>query len=255
MLNVRESLGNAKDDPVKYDARQKTVIEPYRLLTTRSKFRGSLPPEHYYYGLPGRMLDKPSGGVQKECELMVLIESGLISPEQYRGAEIYPEIYEANVEVLKRMHPEYPVDQMLHFGDIIDVLASDAGKSNFRPALVNLDTQFEPPRAARLLGRTLNILNRVDAVEHPIVVVWNTILRNKRKAVDKRHEWKAVKEVFGADCMMQRSLLLDGKGRSTTGWKQVRKEVVEYWRDEEGTRFTLMGTIVFVRRGEAIKDA
>jgi hypothetical protein len=223
VVKARSDYGT---DKVKAAARQRTVIKMYRAATGLP----SLPPSLDYWGLSGPMYVKDDATLlQPKCELRHFIEEGLLVASQYNGVEVDHKHHCGNLLAVENA---FPGQVRLHLGDIGDTMVRACGSGQSRPGLVNLDLQWEPARAAHLLGRTLNTIN--DArVRHPVVIVWNVILKNPRKLTT--YPWGYVASALKTNDMVQSSL---------TGWSQVERRAFKYWRKD---MLTVMGTVVFVR--------
>ena len=94
------------------------------------------------------------------CELLQVLESGLITPSQFHGVEIRRDIYEANVQ-------NFP-EIAWHYGDFYEVMHD---WPDFNPSIVNADLMQSADKAADQIARFFHLLDPFQ-----VTLVMNFIL-------------------------------------------------------------------------------
>lgn len=162
--------------PTKFQARQASVIDSYRNLTGRH----TIPLDRQYWTLCGPMTDKYGSlhrGSHTACELLHILDAGLVTPAQVVAVEERKAIAEANQ---KAIQATFPINgPKIHSGHLVNIMMRYSAAGLLKPALVNVDTTSYPPAGADLLTNVLDVL---DPVPGPIMVVWNVIQRSNRRA-------------------------------------------------------------------------
>lgn len=147
----------------KREARELTIIQAFRNATGLQQ----IPRERQYWTLCGPLVLE--GSLIAGCEYDQVLSSGVLhSPSQFHGVERKRDVHQANQALLPGPN--------LYLGEIHAVLEEALSRGALAPAIVNLDTFYEPRKAVALLGSVLDILNHVEG---PTLVVLNTILRRK----------------------------------------------------------------------------
>lgn len=141
--------------PRKRKAREETLVFLYRRLFRRK----SLPKQQQYWTMCGQCAT--GGKLIAGCEFDHVTGEGLVTPAQFHGVEISPEIHGEN-SYLTRGH--------FHLGDFYRTMATHPG---FSPGIVNLDTIMFPERAASYAADVLSLLSNY---QNPIMLVVNVIL-------------------------------------------------------------------------------
>jgi len=154
------------DDPSKLEARSKSIIEMYRSLSKRD----CIPDDQQYWTMCGNLCNE-EGGSNPNNELLQMVGSGLIRPEQFVGVEIYGPTHEKNVHA-------FP-DIDLRHNDIVQELNLTAKAGLLNPAIVNVDTPNLPAKASRILSKILKLLACVP--KEDILVVCNVVMNNPYK--------------------------------------------------------------------------
>lgn len=146
--------------PKKQAARLETIILQYKKY-----FGQKLPNEKQYWTFCGQCAT-PDGKQLQGCELWQLIESGLISVNQFHGVEINKEIHVMNVKAF----PEIK----WYNDDFYRAMVKANSDKNFNPAIVNIDLPKTPDGGAAYISKILSFLN---ATCDEVLVVVNVILR------------------------------------------------------------------------------
>lgn len=196
------------DDPVKRNARQSTVIDLYR------EIRGvrSVPRGRQYWTLCGPMTR--AGVLAPSCELMHLLDERLLSPGQFYGAELKKSSHEANAAAAKKAFGKGESPRLFG-GNIVDGMAAALRRRELAPDVVNLDTESEPPKAIHLLDSVVSIVNHVPG---PVVVVWNTVMKNPHNNA-RKYDFETISGLMAKDMSLQRSLKKGGWGTYATTFK------------------------------------
>lgn len=217
---VRSADQHDWGDPIKVDARDKSIIGAYRSLTGRQ----SIPRGRQYWTMCGKVGSE--GQLIPNCELDQVVKSGLVSWSQVYGVEINQRVHAQNVQACRSYGPT-----LIH-GDLLNALDQHLGEKKLCPAIVNIDTFLEVKKGVDMLARAMDILNFVDG---PIMVAWNIILSQ---------EWygrsATVREV--ADVLHSNGLF---SLASRHGWKES-DTYYPYIRKR-----AKMGTFIFCRQGRA----
>jgi hypothetical protein len=215
------------DDPSKVEARRVTLINPIQEV-----FGARLPADRQYWGLCGEMAD--GANLQPNCELGQLVTEGILKPRQYNGVEANEAIHLANVAAL---HAPYSGARLYH-GEFTEVLDEALGRGTLRPGVVYLDTIQEPRKSTVLLAKTLNILNYTTGT---VMLIWNVILANHHR--NRHHSWGDVTGYLRHNDLFRVSF--------EEGWVQAADHKLFRYAGT-GRSNTTMGTVVFLRRGEAL---
>jgi hypothetical protein len=144
----------------KQNARLETIISQYQ-----NYFGYKLPEDKQYWTLCGQCAT-PNGEPLQGCELCQLIESGLISANQFHGVEINEEIHDLNVKAFPEIN--------WHNDDFYRAIVKAKCNNNFNPAIVNLDTIKTPDGGAAYISKMISLLN--DTCDEVLLVV-NVILK------------------------------------------------------------------------------
>jgi hypothetical protein len=178
---------------VKTNARDVSIIKPYRDLTHRFSIEGQ------YWTLAGKY-----SSMNNQSEIVQMVNSGLITQDQYYGSEIDPNIYNLSKDALKADYPQ----AHLYEGDIINHMTQAYSRGEFCPEIIYIDTKNEPERASELVVRVLDICNHT--VGRTLIFANAIAINTRRRKVYTYEEWIAV---FGSDHL--RWCMRDG------GWKHA----------------------------------
>lgn len=207
--------------PKKHEARDCTVVRAWRNLTGLSH----IPQDQDYWTLAGPMYDE-TGGLQPACELNHVLGSGLLrSATQFHSIEVLRDVHEGNRQTVAHLDPA----PHLYHGEAHRVIEVTHEAGLFRPAIINLDSIYEPRRAARLLGQVLHVANRVGGVK---MVVLNAIVDAPRRG--RRYNLDSLVSAIERDVFCRHQLGF--------GWRQS----IEGWvYNGTGRTNTKMGTLIF----------
>ena len=216
--------------PTKVAARQQTIIEPYRAL-----FGKKIPADLQYWTLCGELA--LGTDIQPNCELDHMVRAGIITPQQFHGVELNPDIHAVNTKATRKA----PYNKAkLYQGEFTQVLDQALGEGLLAPGIVYLDTISEPKYGADMLSQTMAILNEAREQAdncYSTLLVWNIIIGHRRR--NRHYSWDAV----------AKEVLRKGLTLSETGWQHYGEEVYSY--PGTGRSCTTMGTVVFYQ--EAIR--
>lgn len=208
--------------PHKQQARQATIIQPYRKL-----FGNTLPPNKQYWTLCGEMAKDNT--ILDGCELSQMVQEDLISPDQFHGVEGNSQIHQLNIQALANS----PLNTAhLYNEEFTKVLDITLGCGNLNPGIVYLDTIQGPKKAVSLLSTTLDILNQING---PMMVVWNFIKENKYRGVN--FSWEHVESIAKKNYLYQNVI---------QNWKQFGQCTV-FQYGGTGKSSTTMGSVVFYK--------
>jgi hypothetical protein len=192
--------------PKKLKARKVTLIEWWQNLTGTQ----AIPTDRQFWTLCGPLFDEEDFSFPPGCELAQLMGAGLLTPAQYHGVEIQKNIYVGNVRATARL-PQIP---NLYCGDFHKAMEKALVGGNFRPAIVNLDTIYEPKMAAVMLGHILHLLNQVGGVK---MVVLNAIVDAPCRGPKRRFTLEGLSQAILANRHCQHHLGF-GWRQSKDGW-------------------------------------
>ncbi len=152
-------------NPIKIKSRQKTIIDEYRhhfgpIIPEDEQYWTMCNYVHYNLSLEGK-------------ELGQLLESNLIQSHQFHGVEILPEIHEENTKLLDKLSVN------LYNGNILEIMQNKYRKGDFNPAIINLDTMWEPHVAANEL--CLDVIQFITEClpERRILLVLNFVAQSR----------------------------------------------------------------------------
>jgi hypothetical protein len=157
MLELNQKNWNC---PKKLAARQETIIDEYRRLFNRK----SIPSSKQYWTMSGQCTDK-NGTYLEGCELYQIVQEGLITPDQFYGVEINPEIVEDNKKA-------FPNTNWI-CSDFLEAMLVAKGEGNFNPAIVNADMVNLPLNVSYYLTDMMSLLSGCSG---NIMLVVNMIL-------------------------------------------------------------------------------
>jgi hypothetical protein len=157
-------------------ARKETIIQSYRMLFNNQK----LPDNLQYWSMCGNLTDN-NGNLNIDSEYSQLINSGLISEDQFHGVEILDEIYQKNKLILPNVN--------IYHSDFFQAMNFAALNNKFYPGIINADLISTAQYAAETIAK---ILELVSHIELPTMVIANIIIdlpygksENKTKNVNK----------------------------------------------------------------------
>ncbi len=220
---------NYGECPKKHEARQKTIIEAWRNTTGLQ----AVPEGQQYWTLPGKLYND-DGEFQRSCELTHVTKAGLIGPSQFHGVEFNESIHAKNVQVVQKLRQK----PHLYQGSMVQVMDQALGAGVFKPGIVNLDTLYEPKRAAYMLGKTLQLVNRTNGVK---MVVLNVILAAPKRG--RKHTFETLMDATKSNLLCAQQLGY-GWDLSCEGWAY----------NGTGISSTKMGSVIYVQRGY-VKEA
>lgn len=146
--------------PKKQTARWETIISQFQHY-----FGNSLSAEKQYWTLCGQCATA-EGEQLHGCELWQLLESKLITSEQFHGVEVNQEIHELNVKAFPEIN--------WHNDDFYYAMVKEKSNGSFNPAIVNIDLPRTPDGGAAYISKIMSFL---DATCDEVIVVANLILR------------------------------------------------------------------------------
>jgi hypothetical protein len=159
---VQKMKLNQKDwsCPKKQTARLETIISQ-----ARNVFGHSIHPDKQYWTLAGQCATTEGKPLQG-CEFNQLLESGLISANQFHGVEINEEIHDLNVKAFPKIN--------WYNDDFYRAMVKAQSNKVFNPAIVNVDLPRTPDGGAAYISKIMSFLD--DTCEE-VLVVANVILR------------------------------------------------------------------------------
>lgn len=143
----------------KQAARLKTIIEPARQM-----FGQKLPPNKQYWTMCSKC--GTNGNLDQGSEFDQLIQSGLITPQQFFGVEKDSKIHNNNIGL-----PGNWIND-----DFYWAMRSAAANNDFSPGIVNVDTMFLPKIGARFFTDIFTLLSELNI--NNIILICNFVLRS-----------------------------------------------------------------------------
>jgi hypothetical protein len=226
MSATRKDWGESNDE--KQSARQQLIVDAYTKWADRKQF----PKNRQYWTLGGRMYDD-TGSFLPGCEYdHIVVNGGLVRPEQFHTVELNPVIDAGNRKVL-------PSSTHLHHGDIAKVLDSTLAKGHLNAEFVHLDTMHKVRKGIKLLCKVMDPLNYVDG---PTFLVWTFIFRYRK--YNYQTSWAEVQAALRKSNDFQAQL--------QHGWVQMcdgAQPVVHVYGERTPT---MMGYVSFIRKERAL---
>jgi hypothetical protein len=162
--------------------------------------------------------------------LIQLVDSGLITDDQYVGVEGNEQWYYENLKVVA--NSPYKCAKLFH-GEITDIMDQELGKGKFNPGIVYLDTISEPKHGSKRLVQTLGMLKYAKG---PVLLVWNVVIRNGR--ANRSYSWQEVGEIILKNPVYNFTI---------KGWKQYKGNLVAKYNGT-GHSSTKMGTVILYKQ-------
>jgi len=146
--------------PKKMEAREQTIILPYRELYKRQ----SIPKDKQYWTMSGSYEDSNHNPIKGEFHQVE--EAGLISENQFHAIDIDSKIIEQNSSYYPNLN--------WHCGDFLETMKNYSIDSDFNSAIINCDNVRLPARGIRYLAGLLMFVE--DNVEDNVMVISNIML-------------------------------------------------------------------------------
>jgi hypothetical protein len=201
--------------PKKIKARKETIIQPYREL-----FSFSLPFNKQYWTMCATHYSK-NYNLLNGCELDQMLQSELITAEQFHGVDIKPKIIEGNRKTVPDAH--------WHCGDFYKTLIEAKNEEYFNPGIVFCDHLKMPESGgAEYAAKILALLADLENV----MLTVNLIVR-------ARHNFSSRQEMYDTIQKTPQYSYACEKG-----WK-IYKESELYGYRGTGANHTDLATIVF----------
>lgn len=207
--------------PKKYEARHITIIEPYRLV-----FGKAIPKDKQYWSMSATCAN--SDGVIKGSELDQLLQSKLITENQFNGVDKNPEVFEEN--------SKYSLCNWYR-SDFLIAMEQSHDKGLFNPAIINADLVNMPFKASNYIGKILGFLNGAGLDD--VMIIANIVLKSYNRFSD-------VKELLER---LNQNPSFDIAWRSDN-WRIFGNQLYAYdgTDNERGHSNTTMGSVVFIPR-------
>lgn len=146
--------------PKKQTARLETIISQYR-----DNFGHSIPADNQYWTLCGQCATA-EGEPLHGCEIWQLLDSNIISTNQFHGVEINKEIHDLNVKAFPEMN--------WHNDDFYRAMIKAKDERYFNPSIINIDLPKTPDGGAGYISK---IMAFIATCSNNVLVVANMILR------------------------------------------------------------------------------
>lgn len=199
----------------KYEAREQTIIQPYR-----QHFTNTLPINKQYWSMCGDCSDV-TGKFRNGCEPDQLIKNGLITPNQFNGVEILKEFHDHNINTRK--------DINWYNNDFYQEMVESINKKNFNPGIVNSDLILMPKRGIPYFSKIMNLLTSQHITN--VMLVGNFILRNRGIVVQPNEIIEELEKVASFRVSM-----------NIANWKFDNKI---YVYNGSGMNRTVLGSVIF----------
>lgn len=205
----------------KATVRLKTVIEAYRRLTGRYM----ISQERQYWTLCGRYETLDDGS-----EIVQVVSSGLIKPEQFFAAEVERDAYKVSALTIGARYPTATVIN----ADLVSAMTDFKRRDKLAPEIVYVDTMHEPDAAFKLVSRVLDLINYTSGYT---MVLCNLIRENP-------HDGRAYTEDEISEIAQNNKAL--GYHMKEGRWDYIKDLAPYRWS------YTKMGTITLMRKGVAL---
>jgi len=149
------------DDPKKTEAREQSIILAYQNYFNKT----SIPKNKQYWTMCGSHFNN-NGKI--DGELGQLVQSNLITPDQFHGVDI-------NADIIKSNKKYYP-DVSWYQNDFIEAMKNSYINNSFNPAIINCDNVRMPKNAVKYLKKLLLFIDNNFFDE--LLLVANLMLTN-----------------------------------------------------------------------------
>jgi hypothetical protein len=201
-------------------ARSETIIDQFRDIYDLD----SLPIDKQYWSICASNSNIDST-ILKGGEYDQVLNSGLISSQQFYGVDIVPNIINNNIVAIP--------DANWICGDFYETMVEFNGNNRFHPGIVNCDMLVSPKYGSNYVSKILSLLN--DGNFNDVMFVSNLIL--------KSYTWE-----FTEDQLVDMLLKQPGiKHAINSGWK-IKNQVYTYW-GSFGKR-SKMGSVIFYNKNQ-----
>ena len=205
--------------PRKHQARQATIIEPYRAL-----FGYSVPEEQQYWAMCAACAN--GNDIISGSELDQITEAELIQPQQFHGVDFNRSIYETN-----RLY----TGSNWYCSDFLQAMQRAYKQGNFHPAIINADLINMPTKASAYIAKIFDFLTWTKTAD--VMVVTNIVLKShNRFSTTEELEKKLCENLVFRIAWMKRH------------WQIFSREIYSYngTDNEKGHSNSVMGSLVFV---------
>jgi len=191
----------------KINSRKETIINPLQELLI--DFNGKLPRTLQYW----TMSSYCSG---YDSEFNQLINSGLITEEQFHGVDIDPDVVNSNKKLGTKAN--------FYNNDFYQAMVDARAEGNFNPGIINADTIYKGKKAAELTGKILYLLSRDknEDTRLPIVFV-NVVLKAHSNKVDDISQF--ISHLFNNKYYQLSAQEKEWKIKITHGYKNKRSNM------------------------------
>jgi len=152
-----------KSCPKKLQARQLTIIEPYRQL-----FHQRLPTNKQYWSLCSQQVND-NGSLLPDSELDQLLKSNLISQNQFHGVDREQHVIDLNQKYLPNCH--------WYNNDLYRAMCI----KNLNPGIINIDTIEMPATGIILVAKIMDLLNHANI--HEVLLTANFVLQTRHHKI------------------------------------------------------------------------
>lgn len=205
--------------PKKAAARQATILDPYRAI-----FGHSVPVDQQYWSMCASCADHR--GVIEGSELHKILEAGLIHPYQFHGVDRDPSIFRENSKYL---------GSNWYCNDFLLAMQQSHAAGQFRPAIINADLIYMPPKGSQYIASILDFLDGAGLTD--TIVIANIVLKSHNRFSNIAEIIKMLSESLTFQIIWNKGI-----------WKVYGDEAYIYkgTDSEKGRSNTEMGTVVFV---------
>jgi len=201
--------------PKKMQARHDTIIQPYRKL-----FSHSLPHNKQYWTMCATHYDE-NYNLLNGSELYQMLNTGLITQEQFHGVDFKPEIIEGNKKAVPDAH--------WHCGDFYKTLIKAKNNNDFNPGIVFCDHVKMPESGgADYAAKILALLADTEKV----ILTVNLVVRARHNFSSRQKMYDTIQKTPQFSYAWER------------GWRIYQQEKVYGYRGT-GANYTDLASIVF----------
>ncbi len=146
----------------KFADRKLGIIDTYREIFNRQ----SVPKDQQYWCVCAQQCDENNPKREPGSECMQMIDSGLITPEQWRGVDWEEDLIELN----KSVYPEISWT----YGELRGVMAEAWRNESFNPAIINCDLLTMKKKSCTIVAAIISMLLERDITN--CMLVMNSVL-------------------------------------------------------------------------------
>jgi hypothetical protein len=209
----------------KEQSRYDTIIDAYKDIFKTD----SIPSDRQYWTLCNYQADD-MGNVPDASEIAQIVNSGLLSINQFYGVELLSEAIEHN--------KKYIPDAKWFNGSLYDTIVDNM--DNFNPSIINIDLNCMMDKSIHIITRMLKLINILKTEN--IMIVLNVMVTNPRQKTTE--ELMELNNRFISKFPKNKNFLNVAKG-----WNVYKNKIYSYHGTGKQGK-TIMSTLIFWKGGE-----